>query len=325
MARAYPAYRPYEATVQRTLRLSPHFLRVTFTGEDFGCLGTAGLDQRIKILFPSPDGAVCDVGADDHETILTGAWYQRWRELPEEQRGALRTYTVRSARPDRRELDVDMVLHEPSPEHPDGPAAAWLRRAAVGDRVVVVGPDARSADPAAGLDWRPGTARHLLLVGDETAAPAICSIVESLRPGVVAQAFIEVPTGADILNVMVPGGSQVTWVARDAGCVTAHGFQAVAPHGLLLHQALSSWLPRHLHHLGDAIRATPDPLEDVDVDVELLWDRPLHPATGDFYAWIAGEAAVVRSLRRYLVGEVGVDRRNIAFMGYWRRGRSEGQ
>lgn len=325
MARAYPAYRPYEATVQRVLPLSPHFLRVTFTGEDFGCLGTAGLDQRIKILFPGADGTVCDVGADDHETILTGAWHQRWREVPEERRSPLRTYTVRSVRPERRELDVDMVLHDPSPEHPDGPAAAWLRRAAVGDRVVVVGPDARSADPTVGLDWRPGTARHLLLVGDETAAPAICSIVESLGPGVTAQAFIEVPTGADILNVMVPGGSQVSWVARDAGCVTAQGFQAVAPHGVLLHQALSSWLPRHLHHLGDAIRATPDPLEDVDVDVELLWDRPLDPATGDFYAWIAGEAAAVRSLRRYLVSEVGVDRRHVAFMGYWRRGRSEGQ
>ncbi|MBC7290657.1 MAG: siderophore-interacting protein [Actinotalea sp.] len=325
MARAYPAYRPYEATVQRVLPLSPHFVRVTFTGEDFGCLGTAGLDQRIKILFPPAGGLPCDVGADDHETILSGTWYQRWRALPDDERTPVRTYTIRSVRPDRRELDVDMVLHDPDPEHPDGPAVAWLRRAAVGDRVVVVGPDARSADPTAGLDWRPGTARHLLLVGDETAAPAICSIVESLGPGVTAQAFVEVPTGADILNVLVPGRSQVTWLARDAGCVTARGAEAVAPRGVLLEQALSAWIPRHLHHLDSALRPVPDALEDVDVDAELLWDRPLDPATGDFYAWIAGEAAVVRSLRRYLVSEVGVDRRNVAFMGYWRRGRSEGQ
>lgn len=325
MARAYPAYRPYEATVQRVLRLSPHFVRVTFTGEDLGCLGTAGLDQRIKILFPDADGRLCDVGADDHETILSGGWYQRWRDLPEAERTPFRTYTIRSARPERRELDVDMVLHDPSPEHPDGPAAAWLRRAAVGDQVVVVGPDARSADPAVGLDWRPGAARHLLLVGDETAAPAICSIVEQLRPGVVAQAFVEVPSGADILNVMVPGRSQVTWVARDAGCVTAQGFQAVAPHGVLLQQALSSWIPRHLHHLGDAVLPVPGPLEDVDVDTDLLWESRLHPATGDFYAWIAGEAGMVRALRRHLVSEVGVDRRHVAFMGYWRQGRSEAQ
>jgi NADPH-dependent ferric siderophore reductase len=38
------------------------------------------------------------------------------------------------------------------------------------------------------------------------------------------------------------------------------------------------------------------------------------------YAWIAGEAGVVTSLRRLLVGELEMDRRQVAFMGYWRRG-----
>ncbi|MFE7593724.1 siderophore-interacting protein [Kitasatospora sp. NPDC057512] len=43
------------------------------------------------------------------------------------------------------------------------------------------------------------------------------------------------------------------------------------------------------------------------------------------YAWIAGEAASVRELRRHLVGERGMDRRAVCFMGYWRAGRSEDQ
>ena len=43
------------------------------------------------------------------------------------------------------------------------------------------------------------------------------------------------------------------------------------------------------------------------------------------YAWIAGEAGSVKLLRRHLVSEVGVARTNVAFMGYWRHGRSEGQ
>ncbi len=38
------------------------------------------------------------------------------------------------------------------------------------------------------------------------------------------------------------------------------------------------------------------------------------------YAWIAGESAMVTSLRRYLVKELGMDRSQVAFMGYWRRG-----
>ncbi|WP_033213617.1 siderophore-interacting protein [Kitasatospora phosalacinea] len=41
------------------------------------------------------------------------------------------------------------------------------------------------------------------------------------------------------------------------------------------------------------------------------------------YAWIAGESGTVKELRRHLVRERGVDRRAVAFSGYWRRGASE--
>ncbi|RGC67699.1 Vibriobactin utilization protein ViuB [Micromonospora sp. MW-13] len=41
------------------------------------------------------------------------------------------------------------------------------------------------------------------------------------------------------------------------------------------------------------------------------------------YAWVAGESATVRGLRRHLVQERGADRRRVAFSGYWRRGASE--
>ncbi|MEV5754868.1 siderophore-interacting protein [Actinoallomurus sp. NPDC052308] len=44
---------------------------------------------------------------------------------------------------------------------------------------------------------------------------------------------------------------------------------------------------------------------------------------GTPYAWIAGEAAGVRALRRHLVGERGFDRRAVVFTGYWRRGATE--
>ena len=41
------------------------------------------------------------------------------------------------------------------------------------------------------------------------------------------------------------------------------------------------------------------------------------------YAWVAGEAGVIRTLRRHLVAERGLERRSVAFMGYWRLGRCE--
>lgn len=322
---AWPAYRPFEVVVQRILPLSPHLVRVTFTGDGLAQCGATGLDQRIKIVLPTVDGALPDLGQHDEAEILAGTWFARWRALPEDERCAFRTYTIRAVRPDRRELDVDLVRHDPEAGVVDGPAARWLRGASVGDRVIIVGPDARTDDPTIGCDWRPGGARHLLLAGDETAMPAICSIIESLGPEVTAQAFIEVPSSADIQNVVARGASRIAWLARDAGCETAQGFEAIAPHGELLQRAVRAWLPRHMAELESVVRATPEALDEVDIDAELLWDSPVDPTTGDFYAWIAGEAATVKALRRHLVSDLGVARSNVAFMGYWRRGRSESQ
>ncbi|MFE2943569.1 siderophore-interacting protein [Streptomyces sp. NPDC059255] len=44
---------------------------------------------------------------------------------------------------------------------------------------------------------------------------------------------------------------------------------------------------------------------------------------GTPYAWVAGEAATVKAVRRHLVGDRGFDRRAVKFSGYWRRGASE--
>lgn len=324
-APVYPAYRPFAVSVARVLRLSPNFVRLTFTGEDLTFFGTAGLDQRIKVLVPFADGSVCDVGAGDPATILDGSWYARWRSLPPELRNPVRTYTVRAVRPDRRELDVDMVVHTVQPGEKLGPAAAWLSRVRAGDATVVVGPDGRSSDSTSGIDWRPGAARHLLLAGDETAAPAICSIVEQLPAGLEVQAFIEVPSSDDILDLVPRARPLVSWVARDAGCTTAQGALAVAPHGVLLNQVVTQWLMRHTTDYASVVRSRPEELQDVDVDTELLWDAPVDPTSGDFYAWVAGEAATVKTLRRLLVTDVGVARSNVAFMGYWRRGRAEAE
>ncbi|MCX5056889.1 siderophore-interacting protein [Streptomyces sp. NBC_00452] len=41
------------------------------------------------------------------------------------------------------------------------------------------------------------------------------------------------------------------------------------------------------------------------------------------YVWIAGESGCVKALRRHFVGERGIDRRRVTFVGYWRRGMSE--
>jgi NADPH-dependent ferric siderophore reductase len=297
-----PAYRPYRVRVQRVQRLAPHFVRITFTGPELADFGRGRLDQRIKVVLPREDGGWADFGQDDAD----GDWYTRWRALPDAERNPLRTYTVRSVVPEARELVVDFVVH-----HGAGPAGAWAERASVEDEIVVVGPDDRSPGSRTGIDWHPGAARRLLLAGDETAAPAICAILESLPAGADVDAFIEVPTGADALPVDAPASFRVRWLGRDE-----------RTHGAALLDAVSDWTSRNTAVLARAAAPMPQPLDDIDVDRDLLWDSP-EDGEGEFYAWFAGESATIKTLRRLLVSEHGVDRRRVAFMGYWRLGQAE--
>lgn len=306
---ARPAYRPFRVIVARVQPLTPHFVRVTFTGDDLGSFGVDRLDQRMKIVFPLEGSGISDFGSDDPATIADGSWYSRWRGLPDAERNPFRTYTVRGVRPEAREVDVDMVAHGDG-----GPASRWLNRAEPGQEVVLIGPDSQSIDSAVGIDWHPGDARCVLLVGDETAAPAICSVIESLPAGRTARAFIEVPAESDVLPLDVPPGSEVTWLTRNDAAI-----------GGVLDPAVREWVAANRPVYRAALSATAQQLDDVDVDRELIWDSPEAQDTGDFYAWLAGEASVIKTLRRFLVSETGIDRKRIAFMGYWRTGKAEAQ
>ncbi|WP_409237079.1 siderophore-interacting protein [Streptomyces sp. PA5.6] len=53
--------------------------------------------------------------------------------------------------------------------------------------------------------------------------------------------------------------------------------------------------------------------------------RGTHLPEGTPYAWIAGESATVKAVRRHLVGDRGHDRKRVAFSGYWRAGTTTDQ
>src|SRR3954447_19452154 len=109
-----------------------------------------------------------------------------------------RRYTIRHARPERGELDLDVLLHG------DGPGARWGETAQPGDTVEFQGPRGK-------LELRP--APWHLLVGDESAVPAISAIADALPAGEEAVAFVEVQDAADELPVE---GADVRWVHRGA-------------------------------------------------------------------------------------------------------------
>ena len=229
-------------------RPTPRTVRVTFTGSGLREL-EPWPDQQLKLLFPPPGRAVRLPSGDDD--VLR--WYQAYLAIPEDERPVMRSYTVRSR--DRDTIDVDFVLHSGGI---DGPATAWARTASPGAVLGRYGPDAayRRPVPAAGT---------VLLAGDETAVPAIATLLSEVDNAVV---FVEVPDAAE--EQPLP----VRWLHRND-----------TPHGTKLLEAV----------------------------------REAKFRDGPVAAWLAGEAAMVRSLRRHLVGERGLDKSVIEFTGYWRR------
>ncbi|WP_067138695.1 siderophore-interacting protein [Microtetraspora malaysiensis] len=297
------AYRPFRLHVARTERLSPTFVRVTFAGEELSGFGHDGYDQRVKVVVPLPDAGL--------DAFPTGPdWFPIWRDLPEDRKNPIRTYTVRALReaPGRhRELDVDFALHGPV-----GVASRWAAQARPGSPVVIVGPDARYSGPPVGVEWAPPAgATRLLLVGDETAVPAVSAIAETLGDSAAVRVLLEVPGPGDVLDLRVTPNVEVTWLPR-----------GTAPHGELLIPAVRDAVRELGVAAGGPERGEESGDGPGDESPERLWDVP-ERASGGFYAWLAGEMGVVRELRRHLVRELGVDRSCVAFMGYWRQGAPE--
>lgn len=287
-------------------RLTPSFVRVELASPALAELGVAGssYDQRVKLIFPEPGHPLPSLDGLDE------SWFATWMERPIQERGHMRTYTWREVRGEgaATRLVVDFIVHEGD----CGPGGTWGAQAAVGDRLVLMAP--RRGHAYGGIEFVPGDARTLLLVGDETAVPAIAAILEQLDPDAVGHVFLEVPVSADRLTLQHPTGVVVRWLPRDG-----------SPRGQALHAAV-------LEHLGT--RPAPLVVADDEVDPD-LWETPAYSSSGEdveaparvvghdfdgLYAWIAGESKVVTGLRRALVKDLGIDRHQVAFMGYWRVG-----
>ncbi|MFI0981684.1 siderophore-interacting protein [Streptomyces sp. NPDC021093] len=200
---ARKAPRAHEATVLRTERITPHMVRVVLGGEALASLGADEFtDHYVKVLFPAP--GVTYPEPFDMARIR--------EEFPAEQWPVNRTYTIRSWDAEAGELAIDFVVHGD-----EGLAGPWAARARAGETVRFLGPGGGYApDPAA--DWH-------LLVGDESALPAIAASLERMPTGAVVHAFVEVSDAAEEQKIVTPDGVSVTWLHRGSAPV---GEQLVA-------------------------------------------------------------------------------------------------
>ncbi len=213
-------FRFFSLQVVRTRRLGPSLVRITFAGPDLLAFHSDGRDQSLSLFLPHPGQSEPVVPIEYGDN-----WWQAWRDLPEDVRAVMRSYTLRALRRDAHgdtaEIDIDFVLHgmEPEAACPAGPASRWAATAAPGDRVALIGPAV--ADNRA-IRFRPPEGTDLVLLwADETALPAASAILESLPPGLGARVWLEVQHADDIQELATAADAEVTWLVRSAGAPTA--------------------------------------------------------------------------------------------------------
>ncbi len=176
------------------LKLTPSIVEITFTGEDLKGFTSAAFDNHVKIFFPHPgeDRPVAPtVGA-------TGLIFPEGVRKP-----AFRDYTPRRYDPVTNELKIEILLHG------DGPGSTWATQAKPGHIVGIGGPKG-SLILSEDFDW-------YLLVGDETALPAISRRLEEITPGSKVIAVIEVENQQEERHFETAADLTLTWVYRNQG------------------------------------------------------------------------------------------------------------
>ncbi|MEU1226933.1 siderophore-interacting protein [Streptomyces sp. NPDC005828] len=208
----------FSLRVDRTRRLGPSLVRITFTGEDLEDFAAGGRDQSLSLFLPHPgqEAPVLPPLDDPDMYAVLGAW----RAMPDDERAVMRSYTVREQRTEPvNEVDIDFALHEDG-----GPACRWAGRAEPGDRVVVLGP-AVAANTGVRFQL-PEDADSVLIWADETALPAASAILEWLPAETRARVFLEVPYSGDRTELATEADATITWLVREEGAPS--GVEAVA-------------------------------------------------------------------------------------------------
>lgn len=191
-AKAKPATR---LRVLRTERLTPHMLRVVAGGDGLADFTTNGLtDSYVKVVFPAE--GVRYPEPFDMRTIRA--------EFPRQQWPRTRTYTVRYFDPRAGELAIDFVHHGDQ-----GLAGPWAAALEPGDEFTVLGPGGAYA-PSPDADWH-------LLVGDESALPAIGASLEAMPSGVPVHVFVEVADEHEQQPLSSKADVRLRWLHRSAG------------------------------------------------------------------------------------------------------------
>ncbi len=127
----------------------------------------------------------------------------------------MRDYTPRRFDAAKRELTLEFALHG------EGPAADWARQAKPGDRATIGGPRGSFIIPI-DYAWN-------LLVGDETAIPAIARRLEELPPQARVMVLVQTDDPADQRLFNRSPQTSVQWLGSSAQLISAVRALALPP------------------------------------------------------------------------------------------------
>ena len=178
--------------VRRVVDLTPRMRRITVGGPELAGFVSLGADDHVKLLFAQNAAEQSAM-----ETLVLGAGKDNG-PMP-----AMRDYTPRRYDLNALELDIDFVLHG------DGPASTWAEQARPGQFLHIGGPR--------GSMIVPDIFDSYLLIGDETALPAIARRLEGLAANRRALVIIEVENGKEQQVLQSAAEINVIWVLREGG------------------------------------------------------------------------------------------------------------
>ncbi|VVO30797.1 NADPH-dependent ferric-chelate reductase [Pseudomonas fluorescens] len=174
--------------VLRVVDITPRMRRITLGGPELAGFVSLGSDDHIKLMFPQNAA---------EQAALQSPTFSIKGDGPQP---AMRDYTPRRFDLSLGELDIDFVLHG------DGPASTWAEQAQVGQHLYIGGPR--------GSMIVPDIFDSYLLIGDETALPAIARRREELPAGRKVLAVIEIADAAEQQALHSAAELEVIWVLR---------------------------------------------------------------------------------------------------------------
>jgi NADPH-dependent ferric siderophore reductase len=163
-----------QLTVSSVESLTPRMRRIHFTSPELSDFRSPSPDDHIKLFFPVPGGQAGEP--------------------------VMRDFTPRAFDNARKTLAIDFALHG------SGPATEWAAGARAGQTLEIGGPKGSSVVPD-DFDW-------YLLMGDESALPAIGRWVERLRPGVPVTTVVAVADEAAKQTFVTQASWRPMWAVR---------------------------------------------------------------------------------------------------------------